>query len=70
MRQLSLSIPKNSSLEMRVMLMEEFKKERVEDDKFPRARSSTAGFGMLEEIVGYCRRISPSSPVDVWILLD
>ena len=40
------------------MLREEFEEEGVEVDKFPRVRSGTAGFGMLEEVVGDCRRIS------------
>ena len=59
MRQLSSLIPENSSSEMRAMLMEEFEDVGVEVDKFPRAWSGTAGFGMLEVVVGDHGRISP-----------
>ena len=41
------------------MSMKEFEEEGVEINKLPRARSGTAGFGVLEEVVGDCRRISP-----------
>ena len=39
MRQLFLLILKNSSLEMKAMLIEEFEEEGVEVDKFLRVRS-------------------------------
>ena len=51
MRQLSSLIPENSSSEMRAMLMEEFEDVGVEVDKFPRAWSGTAGFGMLRKLL-------------------
>ena len=51
-------ILENSSSEMIAMSMEEFKEEGVEVDEFPRARSSTAGFGILEEVVRDHGRIS------------